>query len=163
TLPSTGWNGRNLLLESGQAAASGVPREGSMKTILRAAACLMLLLAAAFPLGVVPPADPVAIGLVLPPSPPARPPPGRPARPPPRDPTAGQLIRRGAELAVEHVNGPMGGVIDGRKVALSIQDSQGRTESGVAGYRRLVSEERAVAVTGFFHSSVNLAANEVAK
>ena len=150
TLPSTGWNGRNLLLESGQAAASGVPREGSMKTILRAAACLMLLLAAALPIGVVHAADPVVIGLVIPLSPPG-------------DPTAGQLIRRGAELAVEHINGPMGGVIDGRKVALSIQDSQGRTESGVAGYRRLVSEERAVAVTGFFHSSVNLAANEVAK
>jgi branched-chain amino acid transport system substrate-binding protein len=82
---------------------------------------------------------------------------------PPGDPTGGQLIRRGAELAVEYINGPMGGVLGGRKVALAVQDSQGRTESGIAAYRRLVTEERAVAVTGFFHSSVNLAVNEVAK
>jgi branched-chain amino acid transport system substrate-binding protein len=122
-----------------------------MNTILRLAALLVLLLAAALPFGALKAADPsVIIGLVIPLSPPG-------------DPTAGQLIRRGAELAVDHINGPMRGVIDGRKVAVSVQDSQGRTEGGVAAYRRLVSEERAVAVTGFFHSSVNLAANEVAK
>jgi branched-chain amino acid transport system substrate-binding protein len=121
-----------------------------MKPLSRAAAALVALLAAALPTGTLRAADPVVIGLTIPLSPPG-------------DPTAGQLIRRGAELAVEYVNGPMGGVIDGRKVALSVQDSQGRTESGVAAYRRLVSEDRAVAVTGFFHSSVNLAANEVAK
>src|ERR1700694_6135502 len=110
-----------------------------MKTTPRVAALLILLLAAALPLGALKPAHrAVVIGLVIPLSPPG-------------DPTRGQLIRRGAELAVEHINGPMGGVIDGRKVALSVQDSQGRTEGGVAAYRRLVSEERAVAVTGFFH------------
>jgi len=95
-------------------------------------------------------ADPVVIGLEIPLSPPG-------------DPTAGQLIRRGAELAVEYINGTMGGVLDGRKAELAVQDSQGRTESGVAAYRRLVTEDKAIAVTGFFHSSVNLAANEVAK
>jgi len=93
---------------------------------------------------------PIVIGLEVPLSPPG-------------DPAAGQLIRRGAELAVDYINGPMGGVLGGRKVALSVQDSQGRTEAGVAAYRRLVGEEHAVAVTGFFHSSVNLAVNEVAK
>src|SRR6266702_2479812 len=50
--------------------------------------------------------DPVTIGLVIPLSPPG-------------EPTGGQLIRRGGELAVEYVNGPMGGVMGGRKVRLS--------------------------------------------
>jgi branched-chain amino acid transport system substrate-binding protein len=80
---------------------------------------------------------------------------------PPGDPTAGQLIRRGAELAVEYYN--QKGGVNGRPLRLSVQDTQGRPEGGVAAYRRVVGEEKAVAVTGFFHSSVNIAANEVAK
>jgi branched-chain amino acid transport system substrate-binding protein len=110
----------------------------------------VLLVAVALMAGVARAADdPVTIGLVIPLSPPG-------------DPTAGQLIRRGAELAVDYYN-DKGGVIGGRKVRISVQDSQGRPEGGVAAYRRLVSEEHAIGVTGFFHSSVNLAANEVAK
>jgi branched-chain amino acid transport system substrate-binding protein len=93
--------------------------------------------------------DEVMIGLEIPLSPPG-------------DPTAGQLIRRGADLAVEYVNSH-GGVLGGRKIALAVQDSQGRTEAGVAGYRRLATEEKVVGVTGFFHSSVAIAVNEVAK
>jgi branched-chain amino acid transport system substrate-binding protein len=93
--------------------------------------------------------EPITIGLIIPLSPPG-------------DPTAGQLIRRGAELAIDYYN-EKGGVAGGHKLKLSIQDSQGRPEGGVAAYRRLVSEEHAIGVTGFFHSSVNLAANEVAK
>jgi branched-chain amino acid transport system substrate-binding protein len=93
--------------------------------------------------------DLIIIGLIIPLSPPG-------------DPTAGQLIRRGAELAIDYYN-EKGGVAGGRKLKLSVQDSQGRPEGGVAAYRRLVSEEHAIGVTGFFHSSVNLAANEVAK
>jgi branched-chain amino acid transport system substrate-binding protein len=81
---------------------------------------------------------------------------------PPGDPVAGQLIRRGGELAVEYVN-LHGGVLGGRHIALAVQDSQGRTEAGIAGYRRLASEEHVVGVTGFFHSSVAIAVNEVAK
>src|SRR5262249_13945442 len=118
-----------------------------MTSLLRVAGAIVALLAMGTPLNA---ADPVVIGLEIPLSPPG-------------DPTAGQLIRRGGELAIEYINGPMGGVLGDRKAALAVQDSQGRTESGVAAYRRLVSEDRAVAVTGFFHSSVNLAANEVAK
>jgi branched-chain amino acid transport system substrate-binding protein len=118
-----------------------------MRSMLGLAAAALALLAAAT---VVRAADPVVIGLEIPLSPPG-------------DPTAGQLIRRGGELAVEYINGPMGGVLGDRKAALEVQDSQGRTESGIAAYRRLVTEDRAVAVTGFFHSSVNLAVNEVAK
>jgi branched-chain amino acid transport system substrate-binding protein len=115
--------------------------------MFRLAALGIALLAAAT---VVQAADPVVIGLEIPLSPPG-------------DPLSGQLIRRGGELAIEYINGPMGGVLPGRQAALSVQDSQGRTESGIAAYRRLVTEDRAVGVTGFFHSSVNLAVNEVAK
>src|SRR5438105_1632610 len=117
-----------------------------MSSIVRVAAAVIALAAVGAPARA---ADPVVIGLEIPLSPPG-------------DPTAGQLIRRGAEFAIEHINGPMGGVLGGKAV-LAVQDSQGRTESGIAAYRRLVGEDKAVAVTGFFHSSVNLAANEVAK
>ncbi|HEX3883365.1 MAG TPA: ABC transporter substrate-binding protein [Stellaceae bacterium] len=92
---------------------------------------------------------PVVVGLEIPLSPPG-------------DPVGGQLIRRGAELAVDYVNKEMKGVDGGKQIALSVEDTQGRTEAGVAGYRKLVSEDHAVAVTGFFHSSVNIAVNEVA-
>ncbi len=71
-------------------------------------------------------ADEVIIGLEIPLSPPG-------------DPTAGQLIRRGGELAVEYVNTKMGGVAGGKKIALAVEDSQGRTEAGIAGYRRLAT------------------------
>lgn len=82
---------------------------------------------------------------------------------PPGDPVLGQLIRGGAELGIEYVNAVKGGVLGGRKVQLAIEDEQGRAEAAVAGYRRLVSEDHAVAVTGFVHSSSIVAANEVAK
>src|SRR5262249_45684820 len=118
-----------------------------MKLNLRMAGAGIALFAAAT---VAQAADPVVIGLEIPLSPPG-------------DPASGQLIRRGGELAIEYINGPMGGVLPDRKAALAVQDSQGRTESGIAAYRRLVTEDRAVGVTGFFHSSVNIAVNEVAK
>ncbi|HTZ77605.1 MAG TPA: ABC transporter substrate-binding protein [Stellaceae bacterium] len=92
--------------------------------------------------------DTVKIGLEIPLSPPG-------------DPAAGQLIRRGGELAIEYINTVMGG-INGHKAELVVQDSQGRTESGVAGYRKLATEDKVIGVTGFFHSSVNIAVNEVA-
>jgi branched-chain amino acid transport system substrate-binding protein len=79
----------------------------------------------------------------------------------PGDPTGGQLIRRGAEIGVDMVNAE-GGVL-GKKLKLYVQDSQGKPEAGVAAYRRLVSENKVVAVPGFFHSSVAIAVNEVAK
>ena len=93
---------------------------------------------------------PVDIGLEIPLSPPG-------------DVQAGQLIRRGAELAVEYVNTQMHGVLGGRDIALSVEDTAGQPEQGVAAYRRLTSEKHVIGVTGFFHSSVNIAVNEVAK
>ena len=81
---------------------------------------------------------------------------------PPADPGLGQLCRRGAEIGVEYVNDVMGGVL-GRKIQISVQDTQAKNEAGIAGYRRLVAEEKAVVVSGFAYSSENIAVNEVAK
>jgi branched-chain amino acid transport system substrate-binding protein len=80
---------------------------------------------------------------------------------PPGETSLGQQVKRGSEIAVEYLN-EKGGVL-GRKVALSIHDSAGKNEAGVAAYRRLVTNEKAVAVFGFIHSGVNIAVNEVAK
>jgi branched-chain amino acid transport system substrate-binding protein len=120
-----------------------------MRSPTRAALAVALLAGLSLVAGRAPAQEPVTIGLVIPLSPPG-------------DPTAGQLIRRGAELAVDYYNSK-GGVLGGRKLQLSVQDSQGRPEGGVAAYRRVVGEDKAIGVTGFFHSSVNIAANEVAK
>jgi branched-chain amino acid transport system substrate-binding protein len=80
---------------------------------------------------------------------------------PPGETGLGQLVKRGSEIAVDYLN-DKGGVL-GRKVAISIQDSAGKNEQAVAAYRRLVSNEKAVAVFGFIHSGANIAVNEVAK
>ncbi len=80
---------------------------------------------------------------------------------PPGETSLGQQVKRGSEIAVDYLN-EKGGVL-GRKVVLSIQDSAGTNEAGVAAYRRLVSNDKAVAAFGFIHSGVNIAVNEVAK
>ena len=91
--------------------------------------------------------DPIVFGVIVPLSPPG-------------ETALGQLAKRGAEIGAEYIN-EKGGVL-GRKVELSIHDSAGKNEQGVAAYRRLVSSEK-VAVFGFIHSGVNIAVNEVAK
>jgi branched-chain amino acid transport system substrate-binding protein len=93
-------------------------------------------------------ADPIVFGVITPLSPPG-------------ETALGQLIKRGAELGVDYLNENVG--VLGRKVVLSVQDSAGKNEQGVAAYRRLVTQEKAVAVFGFVHSGVNIAVNEVAK
>lgn len=92
--------------------------------------------------------DPIVLGVIAPLSPPG-------------ETALGQLVKRGAELGAEYLN-EKGGIL-GRKVTLSIQDSAGKNEQGVAAYRKLVTQEKAVAVFGFVHSGVNIAVNEVAK
>jgi branched-chain amino acid transport system substrate-binding protein len=92
--------------------------------------------------------DPIVFGVITPLSPPG-------------ETGLGQLVKRGSEIAVDYLN-DKGGVL-GRKVAISIQDSAGKNEQAVAAYRRLVSNEKAVAVFGFIHSGANIAVNEVAK
>ena len=93
-------------------------------------------------------ADDIVFGVIVPLSPPG-------------ETALGQLAKRGAEIGAEYIN-DKGGVL-GAKLALSIYDSAGKNEQGVAAYRRLVSSDKAVAVFGFIHSGVNIAVNEVAK
>src|SRR5882724_69322 len=58
---------------------------------------------------------------------------------PPGETSLGQQVKRGSEIAVEYLN-EKGGVL-GRKVVLSIHDTAGKNEAGVAAYRRLVTNE----------------------
>ena len=80
---------------------------------------------------------------------------------PPGETGLGQLVKRGAEIAVEYLN-EKGGVL-GRKVALSIQDSAGKNEQAlppIAGWSRREGR-RGVRLHPF--SGANIAVNEVAK
>jgi branched-chain amino acid transport system substrate-binding protein len=81
---------------------------------------------------------------------------------PPGDAIAGQFIVRGAKMAVEDINA-RGGVLGGRKVEAVIEDDGGTPEKGVAGLRKLASQDQAVAVVGQFHSSVMTAVQQVAE
>ena len=81
---------------------------------------------------------------------------------PPGDPGAGQLILRGAKMAAEEINAK-GGLLGGRKVELVIEDDSGTPEKGVAGFRKLASQDQVVGVLGQFHSSVMLATQELAE
>ncbi len=89
---------------------------------------------------------------------------------PPGDASAGQLIQRGAELGVQYINTVMGGLFGGKEgcplpatqVRLAVEDDSGVPEKAVAGFRRLASEDHAVAVWGAFHSSAMLAAAPLA-
>lgn len=92
--------------------------------------------------------EPIVLGAIVPLSPPG-------------ETQLGQLVKRGAEIGAEYLN-EKGGIL-GRKVVLSVHDSAGKNEQGVAAYRRLVSQEKAAGVFGFVHSGVNIAVNEVAK
>ena len=93
--------------------------------------------------------NPVKIGVLTPLSPPG-------------DASAGQFIVRGAKMAAEDVNA-RGGVLGGRKIELVIEDDSGTPEKGVAGFRKLASQDRAIAVIGQFHSSVMGAVQDLAE
>jgi len=81
---------------------------------------------------------------------------------PPGDSAAGQLIVRGAKMAVDEINA-RGGVLGGRKIEAVIEDDGGTPEKGVAGLRKLASQDQVVAVIGQFHSSVMAAVQQVAE
>lgn len=82
---------------------------------------------------------------------------------PPGDAAAGALIVRGARLGEEYVNTVMHGVRGGKKIEVLPEDDSGTPEKGVSGYRKLVSEDKAIAVIGQFHSSVALAVQKLAE
>ncbi len=110
------------------------------------------LLAVIVSVGPVTPAlaqSPVKIGVLTPLSPPG-------------DASAGQFIVRGAKMAADDVNA-RGGVLGGRKIELVIEDDSGTPEKGVAGFRKLATQDRAVAVIGQFHSSVMGAVQDLAE
>jgi len=81
---------------------------------------------------------------------------------PPGDAIAGQFIARGAKMAAEDLNA-RGGVLGGRKIEMVVEDDGGTPEKGVAGLRKLASQDQAVAVLGQFHSSVMAAVQTVAE
>ena len=85
--------------------------------------------------------DPVKIGVITPLSPPG-------------DPSAGQLIVRGAKFGVKYVNEEMKGVLGGRSIELVIEDDAGTPEKGVAAFRKLATKDKVTAVIGQYHSSV---------
>jgi branched-chain amino acid transport system substrate-binding protein len=72
---------------------------------------------------------------------------------PPGDASAGQFIVRGAKMGAEDVNA-RGGVLGGRQIELVIEDDAGTPEKGVAGLRKLATQDQVAAVIGQFHSSV---------
>jgi branched-chain amino acid transport system substrate-binding protein len=72
---------------------------------------------------------------------------------PPGDAAAGQFIVRGAKMAADEINA-QGGVLGGRKIELVVEDDSGTPEKGIAGFRKLASQDKVVAVIGQFHSSV---------
>src|SRR5258708_24007047 len=92
-------------------------------------------------------ADPIKVGWVGPLSPP-----GGYAE--------GALMKQAAELAAEEINAK-GGVL-GRPIQVIFQDTRGQPEEGTAAAERLISQDKVVAITGEFHSSVFLAEMEVA-
>src|SRR5216684_8817553 len=81
---------------------------------------------------------------------------------PPGDAAAGQFIVRGAKMAADDINA-RGGVLGGRKIELIIEDDAGTPEKGGAGFRKLATQDRAVAVVGQFHSSVMGAVQDLAE
>src|SRR3989442_3406531 len=100
------------------------------------------LLAALLVVGLTVPAlaqKPVKIGVLTPLSPPG-------------DAAAGQFIVRGAKMGAEDVNA-RGGVLGGRKIELGIEEDAGPPEKEPAGFRKLASQDQAVAVVRQMHSS----------
>lgn len=69
--------------------------------------------------------------------------------------SAGQALQRGAELAMEEINGT-GGVI-GRQLELVIRDNEHKLDRGVAQTRELIEREGCVAILGSQGSFIGLA------
>ncbi|RME58562.1 MAG: ABC transporter substrate-binding protein [Caldilineae bacterium] len=72
----------------------------------------------------------------------------------------GEAMRVAMEIAVDEINAA-GGIL-GRPVELIVVDSEGLPEKGTAVMERLINQDNVVAVGGGYHSSVGVAAKEVA-
>ncbi len=87
---------------------------------------------------------------------------------PPGDTGAGQLIVRGAELAVDYINQRMGSDwVKTNSLPGPIQlvkgDDAGTPAVGVTAFRKMVQEDHVAGVVGQFHSSVTVALMPVAE
>lgn len=80
---------------------------------------------------------------------------------PPGGVQTGESLRDGMIIAVDELNA--GGGLLGMKVEVSIEDTSGVPEKGVAAFERLASNEKVVAVTGSAHSAVCSAVGPVAQ
>ena len=72
----------------------------------------------------------------------------------------GALMKQAAQLAADEINAK-GGLL-GKQIEVIYQDTRGQPEEGTAAAERLISQDKVVAITGEFHSSVFLAEMEVA-
>src|SRR5438477_2173554 len=72
----------------------------------------------------------------------------------------GALMKQSAEMAAEEINAK-GGLL-GKKIQIVFQDTRGQPEEGAAAAERRTPQDKVVAITGEFHSSVFLAEMEVA-
>lgn len=68
-------------------------------------------------------------------------------------------IKRGAELALEQLGGPLAEM--GFKVALAPYDDQANPDTGVANAKRIVSDPEILAVVGHYNSGVQIPSSEV--
>ena len=74
--------------------------------------------------------------------------------------TGGEAQREAMKIAVEEINAK-GGVL-GCKIELVIDDTEGLPEKGTALFEKLISQDNVVGIAGGYHSSVGMAAKEVA-
>ncbi len=97
--------------------------------------------------GVEEPIDPIRIGALAPLSAPG-------------SVVAGEAISDAMNIAIDEINAA-GGLL-GRPLELVIFDSEGLPERGTAGAERLINQDKVIAIAGGSHSSVGVAAKEVA-
>jgi branched-chain amino acid transport system substrate-binding protein len=71
--------------------------------------------------------------------------------------------REGTELAVDEVNAAPGGVMNGRKFRLIVEDDQTKPEQASSAVTKLITQDKVVAVLGEVASSITLAAAPVAQ
>jgi len=74
--------------------------------------------------------------------------------------TGGEAQRAGMQIAVEGINAA-GGVL-GCEVELIVGDTEGLPEKGTALFEKLISQDNVAAIAGGYHSSVGIAAKQVA-